>query len=149
MSKWSPNERIILTKDQLGQLYTFWTMATLIFSPFANVGKHPLLSNFSWKLGVVDIENPLQNWFQPIDRYEKTRLKIVRPNKKELKLLWNHLVSLYEWVTRRYRYLRGFFTLVKISKRKWCQITLFWALSLEEWFGTFLFWDSSPSEKHT
>ena len=24
-----------------------------------------------------------------------------------------------------------------------------WALSLEEWFGTFLFWDLRPSEKHS
>ena len=27
--------------------------------------------------------------------------------------------------------------------------SFFWALSLEEWFGTFLFWDLRPSEKHS
>ena len=45
LSKWSPQERIILAKEQLGHLYTFGSMTILIFSPFANFGNQSLVGN--------------------------------------------------------------------------------------------------------
>ena len=69
LSKWSPNEIIILAKEQPGHSYTFWTMPILIFSPFANFGKHSLVlknrsffirKNFSTKNKVI-LYDALQN----------------------------------------------------------------------------------------
>ena len=42
LSKWPPNWRIILAKEQLGHSYIFWTMPILIFCQFANFGNQSL-----------------------------------------------------------------------------------------------------------
>ena len=43
LSKWPPNWRIILAKEQLGHSYIFWTMPILIFCQFANFGNQSLV----------------------------------------------------------------------------------------------------------
>ena len=42
LSKWPPNWRIILAKEQVDHSYTLWNMPIMIFSPGANFCNHPL-----------------------------------------------------------------------------------------------------------
>ena len=49
LSKLPHNWRIILTKEQLGHSYIFWTMPILIFCQFANFGNQSLLW-FLWRI---------------------------------------------------------------------------------------------------
>ena len=42
MPKWSPKAYIILTKEQSGNSYIFWSMPVITFSQVANFGDHPL-----------------------------------------------------------------------------------------------------------
>ena len=52
LSKWPPNWRIILAKEQLGHSYIFWTMPILIFCQFANFGNQSLI--FLFQAATVD-----------------------------------------------------------------------------------------------
>ena len=68
LSKWPPNWRIILAKEQLGHCYIFWTMPILIFCQFANFGNQSLfyhkycLENFP-QFSVVSVLQSPQNIF--------------------------------------------------------------------------------------
>ena len=45
LPKFSPDEAIILAKEQFHNPYIFWAMSILIFSPFANFGKQSLVDS--------------------------------------------------------------------------------------------------------
>ena len=60
LSKWPPNWRIILAKEQLGHSYIFWTMPILIFCQFANFGNQSLGFDFHSNLN-PKLENQFLN----------------------------------------------------------------------------------------
>ena len=47
LPKFSPDGTMILAKEQVHNLYTFWAMSILIFSPFANFGNQSLIAYIS------------------------------------------------------------------------------------------------------
>ena len=48
LPKWSPHGRIILAKEHLNHLFTFWIMSILVFSPVANLMHHFLHKIWIW-----------------------------------------------------------------------------------------------------